>query len=157
MSENIEVPLIFGHPFLATAKALIDVGEGKLTLRLGVEKIVNKGYSSQMSWTNRDYNHTISKVFPYVTIEITHPIQGIRNDEEETKIDKNGAKMTKTKDGTNTATTAHGRLAFRRHYLLIAFVCNSIVVRLDYLQGCLELGKEEQSRGTNWGLIGAID
>ncbi|KAI5662204.1 hypothetical protein M9H77_21527 [Catharanthus roseus] len=26
-----------------------------------------------------------------------------------------------------------------------------------YLQGCLELKKEEQSRATNWRLIGAID
>ncbi|KAI5680901.1 hypothetical protein M9H77_02128 [Catharanthus roseus] len=37
------------------------------------------------------------------------------------------------------------------------FVCNLIVVRLDYSQGCLELKKKEQSRATNWGLFGAID
>ncbi|KAI5668385.1 hypothetical protein M9H77_18238 [Catharanthus roseus] len=28
---------------------------------------------------------------------------------------------------------------------------------VDYSQGCLELKKEEQSRATNWGLIGSID
>ncbi|KAI5669028.1 hypothetical protein M9H77_18881 [Catharanthus roseus] len=42
-------------------------------------------------------------------------------------------------------------------FLPIAFVCNLIVTRLDYLQGCLEFKKEEQSRATNRGLIGAID
>ncbi|KAI5649901.1 hypothetical protein M9H77_35906 [Catharanthus roseus] len=41
--------------------------------------------------------------------------------------------------------------------LPIAFVCNLTVARLDYLQGYLELKKEEQSRATNWGLIGEID
>lgn len=32
VSEDIEVPLIFDRPFLSTANAIIDVGEGKLTL-----------------------------------------------------------------------------------------------------------------------------
>ncbi|KAI5649970.1 hypothetical protein M9H77_35975 [Catharanthus roseus] len=42
-------------------------------------------------------------------------------------------------------------------FLPIAFVCNFLVMRLDYWQSCLELKKEEESRVTNWGLIGAID
>ncbi|KAI5681027.1 hypothetical protein M9H77_02254 [Catharanthus roseus] len=46
--------------------------------------------------------------------------------------------------------------AFQTRCLPIAFVCNLIVAGLDYSQGCLELKKEEQSRATNWGLIGAI-
>ena len=33
MEEDEDIPLILGRPFLATGKALIDVGEGKLTLR----------------------------------------------------------------------------------------------------------------------------
>ena len=33
MKEDEDIPLILGRPFLATGKALIDVGEGKLTLR----------------------------------------------------------------------------------------------------------------------------
>ena len=33
MEANDDIPLILGRPFLATCKALIDVGESKLTLR----------------------------------------------------------------------------------------------------------------------------
>ncbi|KAK4731277.1 hypothetical protein R3W88_024265 [Solanum pinnatisectum] len=39
MEENKEVPLIFGRPFLATGRAILDVYEGKLLLRVGEEKI----------------------------------------------------------------------------------------------------------------------
>ncbi|XP_075499157.1 uncharacterized protein LOC142537531 [Primulina tabacum] len=39
MEEDIEMPLILGRPFLATGKALIDVQEGKLRLRVGEEEI----------------------------------------------------------------------------------------------------------------------
>ncbi|KAK5811504.1 hypothetical protein PVK06_026842 [Gossypium arboreum] len=44
MDEDMEVPLILGRPFLATARAIIDVGEGKLVLRVGDEKITFKIY-----------------------------------------------------------------------------------------------------------------
>ncbi|KAK5836570.1 hypothetical protein PVK06_012362 [Gossypium arboreum] len=37
MDEDVEVPLILGRPFLATAKAVINVGDGKLVLRVGDE------------------------------------------------------------------------------------------------------------------------
>lgn len=40
MSEDVGVLLILGHPFLATAKAIIDIGKGKLTFRLGDERVV---------------------------------------------------------------------------------------------------------------------
>ncbi|CAL1411956.1 unnamed protein product [Linum trigynum] len=39
INEDIEVPLILGRPFLATAKALIDVHDGTLVLRDGEERI----------------------------------------------------------------------------------------------------------------------
>ncbi|XP_073049483.1 uncharacterized protein [Primulina eburnea] len=39
MEEDEEMPLILGRPFLATGKALIDVQEGKLRLRVGDEEI----------------------------------------------------------------------------------------------------------------------
>ena len=39
-AEDEEVPLILGMPFLYTSKALIDVHEGTLTLRIGEEKCV---------------------------------------------------------------------------------------------------------------------
>ena len=38
IGENIDVPIILGLPFLATAGALIDVKNGKLTLQLGDAK-----------------------------------------------------------------------------------------------------------------------
>ncbi|XP_075483578.1 uncharacterized protein LOC142523730 [Primulina tabacum] len=39
MEEDVEMPLILERPFLATGKALIDVQEGKLRLRVGEEEI----------------------------------------------------------------------------------------------------------------------
>ena len=42
MDEDGDVPLIIGRPFLATSRAMIDVEEGKLTLRIGDEELVIK-------------------------------------------------------------------------------------------------------------------
>ncbi|CAL1412984.1 unnamed protein product [Linum trigynum] len=39
INEDVDVPLILGRTFLATAKALIDVNDGKLILRAGGEQI----------------------------------------------------------------------------------------------------------------------
>ncbi|CAL1394403.1 unnamed protein product [Linum trigynum] len=39
INEDVDVPLILGRPFLATAKALIDVNDGKLILSAGGEQI----------------------------------------------------------------------------------------------------------------------
>ena len=39
MEEDFDVPIILGRPFLATARALIDVHQGKLTLRIYNEEI----------------------------------------------------------------------------------------------------------------------
>ncbi|XP_021979143.1 uncharacterized protein LOC110875253 [Helianthus annuus] len=39
MDEDSEVPLILGRPFLATARALIDVYDSKLTLRVDEDKV----------------------------------------------------------------------------------------------------------------------
>ncbi|CAL1395141.1 unnamed protein product [Linum trigynum] len=38
INEDVDVTLILGRPFLATAKALIDVHSGKLILRAGNEQ-----------------------------------------------------------------------------------------------------------------------
>src|SRR5262249_17998184 len=40
IEEDYEVPIILGRPFLATAKALIDVAEGRLTLRIQDEEVI---------------------------------------------------------------------------------------------------------------------
>ncbi|XP_070045520.1 uncharacterized protein [Nicotiana tomentosiformis] len=39
MEENKEVPLILGRPFLATSRAILDIRERKLMLRLGEETV----------------------------------------------------------------------------------------------------------------------
>ncbi|GKF25214.1 reverse transcriptase domain-containing protein, partial [Tanacetum coccineum] len=53
------VPIILGRPFLRTAKALIDLYEEKLTLRVGKEELV---YYADKSEKNKDKNfvHAIS-------------------------------------------------------------------------------------------------
>ncbi|XP_070047486.1 uncharacterized protein [Nicotiana tomentosiformis] len=38
---DYEVPIIMGRPFLATAKALVEVEAGELTFRVGDEKVVD--------------------------------------------------------------------------------------------------------------------
>ncbi|XP_022042231.1 uncharacterized protein LOC110944894 [Helianthus annuus] len=35
MEEDTEIPLILGRPFLSTARAMVDMSDGKLTLRVG--------------------------------------------------------------------------------------------------------------------------
>ncbi|KAA3461230.1 protein kinase 2B, chloroplastic-like [Gossypium australe] len=39
MDKDVELPLILGRPFLATARAVIDVGKGKLALKIGDEEV----------------------------------------------------------------------------------------------------------------------
>ncbi|KAH9697798.1 hypothetical protein KPL71_023761 [Citrus sinensis] len=45
MAEDIELPLILGRPFLATGRALIDVQEGKLILRVQNEQAIFNVYT----------------------------------------------------------------------------------------------------------------
>ncbi|XP_035546857.1 uncharacterized protein LOC118348729 [Juglans regia] len=46
MEEDQEVPLILGQPFLATGRALIDVQNGELTLRVNKEEIMFNIYQA---------------------------------------------------------------------------------------------------------------
>ncbi|XP_073056881.1 uncharacterized protein [Primulina eburnea] len=46
MEEDQETPLIFGRPFLATGKALIDVHKGELTLIVGGDEVVFNIYNT---------------------------------------------------------------------------------------------------------------
>ena len=39
MEEDIEIPIILGRPFLATTGAVIDVKNGRLTLKVGEEEV----------------------------------------------------------------------------------------------------------------------
>ena len=42
MDEGIEVPLILSQPFLATTRAIIDVNDGWLVLKVGDEEVTFK-------------------------------------------------------------------------------------------------------------------
>ncbi|KAG8483835.1 hypothetical protein CXB51_023321 [Gossypium anomalum] len=46
IEENSDVPLILGRPFLATARTIINVGTGELTLRVGDETITLQAHNS---------------------------------------------------------------------------------------------------------------
>lgn len=46
MEEDKEVPILLGRPFLATGKSVIDVHQGKLTLKLGDEEVVFQVFNS---------------------------------------------------------------------------------------------------------------
>ncbi|GKB60234.1 reverse transcriptase domain-containing protein [Tanacetum coccineum] len=56
MDEDELVPIILGRPFLATARAVIDVHEGKLSLRVGSETVTfNIGKSMKSKHSCEDY------------------------------------------------------------------------------------------------------
>ncbi|CAM8992735.1 unnamed protein product [Rhodiola kirilowii] len=40
ISEDVDIPIIFGRPFLYTAKAVIDMDKGSLALRIGNERVI---------------------------------------------------------------------------------------------------------------------
>ena len=53
MEEDQQVPLILGRPFLATARALIDVHKGNLILRINDEQVTFNVYKDSQ-FTSRD-------------------------------------------------------------------------------------------------------
>ncbi|GJT23744.1 putative reverse transcriptase domain-containing protein [Tanacetum coccineum] len=59
MPEDIKVPLILRRPFLSTARAKIDVYERKITLRVGVEKIIFKSIKPASSLIKRVYMQSL--------------------------------------------------------------------------------------------------
>ena len=42
MDEDIEVPLVLGCPFLTTTRAIIDVSDGRLILKVGEDEVIFK-------------------------------------------------------------------------------------------------------------------
>ncbi|GKA79750.1 reverse transcriptase domain-containing protein [Tanacetum coccineum] len=77
MDEDDLVPIIFRRPLLATARAVIDVYEGKLSLRFGKETITfNIGKLIKSAYTRDDYlcctDHT-TKHFPRKMASATEP------------------------------------------------------------------------------------
>ncbi|GKB82289.1 DNA-directed DNA polymerase [Tanacetum coccineum] len=60
MDEDELVPIILGRPILATARAVIDVHEGKLSLRVGSETITfNIGKSMKSKHSHDDYLYCV--------------------------------------------------------------------------------------------------
>ncbi|GKA49146.1 reverse transcriptase domain-containing protein, partial [Tanacetum coccineum] len=58
---DLRVPIILGRPFLRTAKALIDLYEEKLTLRVGSDELVFYAKKSEKS-KNKQFAHAISVI-----------------------------------------------------------------------------------------------
>ncbi|GJW89946.1 hypothetical protein Tco_0167499 [Tanacetum coccineum] len=55
MDEDASVPIILGRPFLATARVVIDVYDGKLSLRVGEERVTfNIGKSMKFASSQDD-------------------------------------------------------------------------------------------------------
>ncbi|GJY49843.1 hypothetical protein Tco_0439799 [Tanacetum coccineum] len=60
MDEDELVPIILGRPFLATARGVIDVHEGKLSLRVGSETVTfNIGKSMKSKHFRDDYLYCV--------------------------------------------------------------------------------------------------
>ncbi|XP_075492502.1 uncharacterized protein LOC142530556 [Primulina tabacum] len=67
MEEDIEMPLTLGRPFLATGKALIDVQEGKLRLRVGEEEITFDVFNALKHTLHSDSCYRIDAVAALVS------------------------------------------------------------------------------------------
>ncbi|GJS84981.1 DNA-directed DNA polymerase [Tanacetum coccineum] len=63
MDEDELVPIILGRPFLATARAVIDVHEGKLSLRVESETVTfNIGKSMKSKHSHDDYLYCANRI-----------------------------------------------------------------------------------------------
>ncbi|XP_075492505.1 uncharacterized protein LOC142530560 [Primulina tabacum] len=78
MEEDTEMPLILGRPFLATGKALIDVQEGKLRLRVGEEEITFDVFNA--------LKHTLMLLRDPLKATITTELREEELDDEKTEI-----------------------------------------------------------------------
>ncbi|KAK5842248.1 hypothetical protein PVK06_004584 [Gossypium arboreum] len=104
MDEDVEVPLILGRPFLATARAIIDVGDGKMVLRVGDEEIVFKIYDAMRFSREQDdscyfidsINHAAQDSFQEIirkdTLELYH-VEGEEIDDDDSETGKIKAKL----------------------------------------------------------------
>ena len=75
-------PLILGRPFLNTGKALIDVHEGKLTLRVGDEKF-DFFMSKLMKYPLEDETCMKIAVIDECVKDVNFPLDGSEDDEQE--------------------------------------------------------------------------
>lgn len=66
MDEDYEIPLIFGKPFLATSKALIDVKRGKLTLKVNDEEVKFSIFHDMKSQSKTSTCHRVDVINNYI-------------------------------------------------------------------------------------------
>ncbi|XP_022890486.1 uncharacterized protein LOC111405709 [Olea europaea var. sylvestris] len=98
MEEDKDVPIILGRPFLATARALIDVQPGQLTLRLGKEQASFNVFKAMKYPTEPDtcfqidvidigipYNYKLKKSPDIQEADIMHP-QSTLTDSKEIEV-----------------------------------------------------------------------
>ncbi|GJY73009.1 DNA-directed DNA polymerase [Tanacetum coccineum] len=88
MDEDELVPIILGRPFLATARAIIDVFEGKLILRVGSETVtfnIRKSMKSKHSCDDYLYcaDHTAKIVQEKWVDTVNHDGKWTEEEEEE--------------------------------------------------------------------------
>ncbi|GJS50534.1 putative nucleotidyltransferase, ribonuclease H [Tanacetum coccineum] len=88
MDEDELVPIILGWPFLATARAVIDVHEGKLSLRVGSETVTfNIGKSMKSKHSQDDYlycaDHIAKLVQEQLVDTVDHDRKWTEVEEEE--------------------------------------------------------------------------
>ncbi|KAK5802682.1 hypothetical protein PVK06_030296 [Gossypium arboreum] len=67
IDEDVEVTLILGRPFLAIARAAIDVGDGKLVLRVGDEEMTFKIYDAMRFSREQDDSCYFIDSIDYIT------------------------------------------------------------------------------------------
>ncbi|KAA3464785.1 RNA-directed DNA polymerase (Reverse transcriptase), Ribonuclease H-like protein [Gossypium australe] len=78
MDEDIEVPLILGRPFLTTARAVVNIGDGKLTLRIGDEEIIFQICDAMRYSKEQDDSHYFVETTDHI---IQNSLQEIMHDD----------------------------------------------------------------------------
>ena len=66
MEEDHEVPLILGRPFLATGRAMIDVQQGNLILRINDEQVTFNVFKSMKYSSGTDTCFKIDAIDQFV-------------------------------------------------------------------------------------------
>ncbi|XP_075475702.1 uncharacterized protein LOC142509826 [Primulina tabacum] len=98
MEEDVKMPLILRRPFLATGKALIDVQEGKLRLRVGEEEITFNVFNALKHTLHSDSCYRIDAfdalVSNYVQGAIRDPLEATLTTElREDELDEEKAEI----------------------------------------------------------------
>ncbi|XP_021776355.1 uncharacterized protein LOC110740186 [Chenopodium quinoa] len=71
MQEDHQIPIIFGHPFLATSQALIDVPKGQVTIRAQDKQVMFKLFNEHNSILDGGTCLRINATNPLVDMYLT--------------------------------------------------------------------------------------